>query len=652
MGRNSNFDDAIHQGSQLSQGAALSQGGAGYDDGNGGWEGGLLSDVRHVITNPTQTPYIGPAIRIGAALTRSANSVVTGGLSEIPYSVAEVAQGHSVGEAAGDWARRSPFGMAANEAIGMGQGAYQLGRLGSFVAGHPSDAAAAVGKAGSWAMSHRNQARHLIASRTTQTLRGIGSSYYEHPERAALDIGLTVATGGAAIAAARAARAARIAEEAAVVGEAVGEAGAATGELGAAARATDLATSVGRESTAAREAVTGGETVGAAADATDAAESVGRTSRYLRRQEQFDQAAQEGIDRRIRNRPGNIVRRTLGKDIKEFNWQGKLKNLAADKIAGRTALSPPSEGGGTLRELIAQHISADPHKPVFSENVSDWGRSFGEMKWRRAVASGDIESARKLNRISDVNNALVQANQAVRNPVGYAMNKIEENLGIGLTPDQIKVEEDRRSRENNDMPSQPSSPLPPPSGPPAPPGGGGGSGGSGGSGGTSRNPFNSRYTMGRGFRAGNLALGVGLAGSPFGSKPSDKKGFWEGRPEFTGVGYNYDRGKLRPLTVGRRRSTMGIGIAAAPLTGEEEGATSGRREGSEGNFQEAPVMTPEDQAIMEGFSDISKGHVIRGARKAAPHVWSAMKAGVTEGLTNQGYLPQQPVGNAYPEEIG
>lgn len=584
MGRNSSFDagangdGGIAQGEGMSQGPALAQGGPVLSESeqNHGWEGGFWSDLRHVVTNPTQTPYIGPEIRIGASLARSANSFATGGLSELPYAGAELLQGNSAGQAASDLWHHTPYGVGTDYAVGMGQGVYQAGRLASFVASNPAAAEAAVGKGIGWAAGHRNEARHLIASRATQTLRHMGSEAYAHPERAAIDVGLTAATVGAAGVALRSTRAAA---EAAEVGAAAGEAGAVAGELGAAGTeaTAEAAATAGRESAAVAGAGTeaaDAATVGAATGeaAADAETTGGRLSRRL---EKFDEAAGRGIEKRINRKPMNLVRRALGQETKELGMWGAQKEALAQKVAGE---------GGTVRELIAQRISPTAGKPAFSEKMSDWGRAYGEMKWRRSVATGDIEAGRKLTRVSRLGNDLEQANKIARDPQGYVMGKVESALGVhDLSPEQIADETQRRSNADQPETTMPFSPftppapsgphsnvpyqapgLPsptplvqPPSGPPAPPGSGAGAG--------SQKP----YTMGRGFRT---------------SKGRGAAGFWNGRPEFTGASFGYDRMKLRPLTVARGGGITRFDHALASSAGALMAGRRGRE--TESNAQE------------------------------------------------------------------
>ena len=124
MGRNSSFDEGasgdstpnytsgtagarqrMEQGQGLDQGPtfaqgseAMTQGGgnACVDSDNGGFSGGFLSDVRNVITNPTQTPLIGEEVRFAAGLGRAASSIGSGGATELPAFVNDLRQGDPV----------------------------------------------------------------------------------------------------------------------------------------------------------------------------------------------------------------------------------------------------------------------------------------------------------------------------------------------------------------------------------------------------------------------------------------------------------------------------------------------------------------------------------------------------------------------------
>ena len=102
----------------------------------------------------------------------------------------------------------------------------------------------------------------------------------------------------------------------------------------------------------------------------------------------------------------------------------------------------------------------------------------------------------------------------------------------------------------------------PPSGPPAPPG----------SGNANTSPTGgNQYNPGRGYR-----------------RPQQRQqgsGFWNGRPEFTGAAFNYNRMQIRPLTVARRNSTTRFDLALASTAGALWNGRKGRGE-TEGNFQQ------------------------------------------------------------------
>jgi hypothetical protein len=578
-------DTGIHQGPQMTQGPALAQGGP--PEAPTGWEGGALSDIWHVAKNPTQTPFVGGAVRVGSSLARTATSFLTAGGSELTglgYGLANAAVTDAdVSDSLKDFYAHTPIGIAQGYATGTAQGLYQGGRLAAFIASNPSEAYSRVGKWGSWAATHRNEARHQIASVTSRTGRQMAQDYYEHPERAVIDVGLTVGTAGAAAIAvrgARAARAARAVGEAAEIGSVAARTGAEIGELGTAASEATAraAATAGREVAAGGEAGTAAAEAGAAgaAGATADVASEGRFARFSRafseRMEKFDTMAEKGIQKRIERRPANLARRALGQEPKVYGRIGARQEALAQRVAGE---------GGTARQLIGQRLSPSPFKPEFTDRMSEWGRAYGEMKWRRQVMTGEIETAGKVKRLGDVGESLGEANKAVRDPQGYVMEKLNNMLGANLTPEQIAAETDRRQKEDQQMPSNlpppqrlPNpSPLPnptrlnqPPSGPPAPPG-------SGNAGGNSPTGGN-QYRSGRGWSGGMQG--------PLKSKKSKSTGFWEGRPEFTGAAFNYNRMQIRPLTVQRRNSTTRFDLAMAETLGAMR---NGRREGNEGNFE-------------------------------------------------------------------
>ena len=75
------------------------------------------------------------------------------------------------------------------------------------------------------------------------------------------------------------------------------------------------------------------------------------------------------------------------------------------------------------------------------------------MKWRRGVASADLEKVQKLGKLGEVGHDLSEANKAVRDPTGYAINKVETMFGVhDLTPEQIANEQQRRSNMS-DLPA-------------------------------------------------------------------------------------------------------------------------------------------------------------------------------------------------------
>lgn len=306
----------------------------------------------------------------------------------------------------------------------------------------------------------------------------------------------------------------------------------------------------------------------------------------------------------LRNWAHNLPRRAVGMEEKDLRLSivGRQRERIAERVAGGEG----AEGStSATRQLTASRIApARREMPELPEDVGNFTRHSVENQWRRSVADDLVPDTH----VSDVQRAISIADD----PKGWLMDKLDFGDGIKppaeeavseSTPAMFRPTSSRpKSTAKRRMPqlSQPDQgelipqvkprstdepmygaenavpeakdwydkkldeldwgeelPAPTEMAPPtgAPAGGGGGgptstpattpaaAGGGGtptGTGGGSGNPQTQQYSMGRGFHFQQQARG-----------PRKSRGFWEGRPEFTGAASNYDRLTIRPITVPR-----------------------------------------------------------------------------------------------------